>query len=88
MSRSTAQKTDPELWQTAKDEVTADDKGGRSGKQFSRQPEPIARKTARHRSGGGREELTQAELYAEARRRDLPGRSRMSKAELQRALGG
>ena len=29
---------------------------------------------------------TRAELYAEARRRDIPGRSRMSKAELERAL--
>ena len=27
-----------------------------------------------------------ATLYAEARRRDIPGRSRMTKAELQRAL--
>jgi hypothetical protein len=29
---------------------------------------------------------TRAELYAEAKRRDLPGRSRMSKAELERSL--
>jgi hypothetical protein len=29
---------------------------------------------------------TRAELYTEARRRDLPGRSRMSKAELEQAL--
>ena len=29
---------------------------------------------------------TKAELYAEARRRDVPGRSRMNKADLQRAL--
>ena len=29
---------------------------------------------------------TRAELYAEARRRDIPGRSRMSKDELERAL--
>jgi hypothetical protein len=35
------------------------------------------------RKGGGK---TRAELYAEARRRDLPGRSRMSKSELERAL--
>lgn len=34
--------------------------------------------------GGGK---TRTELYAEARRRNLPGRSRMSKAELERALG-
>ncbi|WP_255574960.1 hypothetical protein [Caldovatus aquaticus] len=29
---------------------------------------------------------TRAELYAEAARRGLPGRSRMTKAELERAL--
>jgi hypothetical protein len=29
---------------------------------------------------------TRAELYAEAKRRDIPGRSRMSKRELERAL--
>ena len=34
----------------------------------------------------GREEPTRAELYAEARRREMSGCSRMSKAELQRAL--
>jgi hypothetical protein len=31
---------------------------------------------------------TRAELYAEARRRDIPNRSKMSKAELERALAG
>ena len=30
---------------------------------------------------------TRADLYQEARRRDIPGRSRMNKAQLQRALG-
>lgn len=29
---------------------------------------------------------TRDELYAQARRRDIPGRSKMTKAELQRAL--
>ncbi|HZT89074.1 MAG TPA: DUF6496 domain-containing protein [Stellaceae bacterium] len=29
---------------------------------------------------------TRAQLYGEARRRDIPGRSKMSKAELERAL--
>ena len=33
-------------------------------------------------SGGKRK----AELYAEAKRRDIPGRSKMSKAQLERAL--
>lgn len=31
---------------------------------------------------------TRAALYAEARRRDIPGRSRMTKADLQKALLG
>ena len=31
-------------------------------------------------------QLTRAELYAEAKRRDIPGRSKMSKRELERAL--
>src|SRR5215472_5671416 len=31
-------------------------------------------------------QTTRAELYAEAKRRDIPGRSKMSKRELQRAL--
>lgn len=38
-----------------------------------------------HRSGPrGR---TKEQLYEEARRRDIPGRSKMTKAQLQRALG-
>jgi hypothetical protein len=31
-------------------------------------------------------EMTRAELYAEAKRRDIPGRSKMSKRDLERAL--
>jgi hypothetical protein len=54
------------------------------GRQHSRQPKRIAEKTARYRDGGT--EPTKSDLYNEARRRDLPGRSRMSKAELARAL--
>ena len=34
----------------------------------------------------GDEQMTRAELYAEAKRKNIPGRSRMSKSELQRAL--
>jgi hypothetical protein len=40
------------------------------------------RKTASGRSSGE----SKAALYAEARQRDVPGRSKMSKAQLQRAL--
>ena len=39
---------------------------------------------ARSRSAGG---ATRQQLYAEARRKEIPGRSRMSKQQLERALG-
>ena len=43
--------------------------------------------TAKRRSGrDGNGQTTRAELYAEAKRRGIPGRSKMSKAELERAL--
>lgn len=35
----------------------------------------------------GRDARTRGDLYAEARKRDIPGRSKMSKAELEKALG-
>ena len=38
------------------------------------------------KASGGSGGATRAELYEEAKRRDIPGRSRMSKAELERAL--
>jgi hypothetical protein len=40
----------------------------------------------RNRTGGNRPR-TRSELYEEARRRNLPGRSKMGRAELARALG-
>lgn len=54
----------------------------RKGRQFSAQPKDIAKKTARDRGGAA----SKADLYAEARRRDIAGRSKMSKAELEKAL--
>jgi hypothetical protein len=42
---------------------------------------------ARRRRTGGSSPKTRAELYEEARRRNLPGRSKMGRAELARALG-
>jgi hypothetical protein len=51
------------------------------------------RTTQRTSMRGGRSstrrtgEMTRAELYQEARRRNIPGRSRMSKAQLKRAVG-
>jgi hypothetical protein len=41
---------------------------------------------ARKRTGGSTPK-TRAELYEEATRKDLPGRSTMGRAELARALG-
>ena len=43
--------------------------------------------TAKNRiERGGNREPSRAALYAEARRRNIPGRSRMNKQELERAL--
>jgi len=39
------------------------------------------------RSSGGPVEKTKAQLYAEAKRRNVPGRSKMSKGELAKAVG-
>lgn len=39
------------------------------------------------RSGSGPGGRTKAQLYADAKRKNVPGRSKMSKAELERALG-
>ena len=52
------------------------------GKQFSAQPADIARKTASARHG----EPTKASLMAEARKKDIKGRSTMTRAELEKAL--
>lgn len=42
--------------------------------------------TAAEREGGEPRGSTRDQLYEEARRREIPGRSKMTKAELQRAL--
>jgi hypothetical protein len=55
------------------------------GKQFSAQPGDVAAKTAKYRGGKG--EPTKAELMERARKRNIAGRSTMSKAELAKALG-
>ena len=44
-------------------------------------------KAAASKARGGGGEKTRQQLYEEAQRRDVPGRSKMSKAELERALG-
>ena len=53
----------------------------RKGKQFSAQPDDVAEKTRPYR-----DHRSKADLYAEAKKRDIPGRSRMSKDELVKAL--
>jgi hypothetical protein len=42
---------------------------------------------ARRKRTGAAEPQTRQELYDEARRRNIPGRSKMGRAELARALG-
>jgi hypothetical protein len=67
----------------------------KAGHQFSAQPKDVARKTAPHRHEAGRAggrgtggpEPSKAELMAEAKRRDIPGRSKMDKDALRHALG-
>lgn len=57
------------------------------GKQFSAQPKDIADKTARYHQGRQASSgPTRAELYKRAQSKDIPGRSRMTKAELTAAL--
>ena len=63
----------------------------RRGELFSSQPEEVARKTAKPRRAGGSgdgREPSRAELYEQAKRRGIPGRSKMSKGELRQALPG
>ena len=59
----------------------------KAGKQFSAQPDKVARKASRFRDGhGAHGEKTRADLYDEARRKGVRGASRMNKAELVQAL--
>lgn len=53
----------------------------RKGKQFSQQPDDVAKKTRPYR-----DHRTKADLYAEAKKREVQGRSRMTKAQLVAAL--
>jgi hypothetical protein len=59
----------------------------RRGETYRDEAEGKSRSTrAKSRSGGSGDGKTKAQLYAEAKRRDLSGRSRMSKGDLERAL--
>jgi hypothetical protein len=77
-----------------KAEVTRGSKGGRPGEWSARKAQLAAHlykargggyegAPAKAGRGGG---STWKELYAEAQRRNLPGRSKMTKAELEAAL--
>ena len=59
----------------------------KKGHQHSAQPEDVAKKTAPYRNRHGND-ATKADLYAQAKKRDIPGRSKMTKDELARALAG
>ena len=87
------------LLERGRDEDTAEEiaartvnkERARSGE--ARQSSPLSRKDISsgrrggmrsHRGPGGR---TRDQLYEEAKRRNIPGRSKMNKAELERAVG-
>jgi len=57
----------------------AKESAGKTGQ--ARKAGSSARKTS-----GGKGDQTRADLYEQAKRRDIAGRSRMSKADLERAL--
>ena len=65
----------------------------KKGQQFSAQPRDVARKAAAARTTGKKAGTaaaggpTKADLMARARAKNIPGRSKMSKAELERAVG-
>jgi Family of unknown function (DUF6496) len=50
----------------------------------AREGRGVTARDTSERSGGG--EATRSQLYAEAKHRNIPGRSKMSKNELERAL--
>jgi hypothetical protein len=90
----TPKRSDPKLWEAVKAEVTRGSKGGRPGDWSARKAQLAAHlykargggyegAPAKAGRGGG---STWKELYAEAQRRNLPGRSKMTKAELEAAL--
>ena len=83
------------LPKAARDQLTAPDykrtsdkkrRDTQRGLQHSAQPKDVAEKTAavRHHELDGRE--SKSELYARAKEKNITGRSRMDKAQLQQAL--
>jgi hypothetical protein len=80
--------------QAAKKNVKKAQKAAKSQRSLANMPK--ATKTALGKQGaavaqrkrtGGSSPKTRAELYEEAKRKDLPGRSKMGRDELAKALG-
>jgi hypothetical protein len=80
--------------QAAKKNVKKAQKAAKSQRSLANLPKPT--KTALGKQGaavaqrkrtGARSPKTRAELYEEAKKKDLPGRSKMGRDELARALG-
>ena len=59
---------------------------GASKYQSTKEKREALQRTQRRARHGARGLATRRELYAEARRRNIPGRSKMSKSELERAV--
>lgn len=78
-SRSTARRTAATGKTTRKSTRSTGTKTTRAASRTT------ARRNTPLRTASG-SDSTRAELYAEARRRDIPGRSRMNKAQLEKAL--
>ena len=58
----------------------------RKGDTAKDRAEGQSSKSSKRKSSGNGGDRTKAELYAEAKKRDLPGRSKMNKDQLERAL--
>jgi hypothetical protein len=68
--------------------------GARAKKSIAHMPKQTrtalgkqAAAVAKRKRTGSKSPATRAELYEQAKKRDLPGRSKMGRAELARALG-
>jgi hypothetical protein len=79
--------------QTARENVRKAISAARSNKTIAHMPKQTrtalgqqGAAVARRKRTGAAEPKTRQELYEEAQRRDIPGRSRMGRVELARAL--
>ena len=62
--------------------------GLKKGERQTAQPEDVAKKAALHRGGHGKwGDKTKADLLAEAKKRNISGRSKMNREQLEQALG-